>query len=185
VAPTEREISDAYTFALNHAERQAPRPAELTEAARDAATDAVLWAIKNFKPALGEFGPFVRAAVRRIVRFGVAKKRRKLGRRPLVFGLPMWDSDSYPQDVVGDELDARPVHGVGEIELPLSVRELEPELRDAVRLFYVDRFGLRECALLLGVSLETVRRRLARAARLLGQGSDPPRRGTGEKRMTR
>lgn len=171
--PTDAEIEEAYRLALAYAKRRAPRPDELTECAIDGATSGVMWAIEHFDPTRGGgFMGFCASAVKRFVWRATELHARRYHNRPGTDGLP-------------DDLAAREQYGVGVIPIPSAVADLPTDLRDAVRFFYIDRFDLRECGLLLGVAPETVRQRLSHAARILGAGLIPRRRGTGEKRLKR
>lgn len=183
-APTDEEIAEAYKWAMTHAEREAPRPYDLAEFIQHQATLAVLWAREHYTAAAGEFGPFARSVIRRAVRHKVQNWRRLHGNRPRhvsLSGLDDPDEYRHPVELVAD----RAPQGPGELNLPLAIRELPADLRDAVRFFYVDRFDVRECAMLLGVAPETVRARLLAAARMLDPDAVKPPRRAGENRLTR
>lgn len=179
--PTEDEIATAYADALAHAKRRAPRPDELTEAAIDAATNGVMWALEHYDPAQASkgFGPFCAAAVKRFVWRGIEAHAKRHHQRPGMVPLAEWNTED------GTQL-ARPCYGgSGEIPLPLSVQELPADLRDAVAFFYVHGFNQRECAMLCGVSLDTFQQRLKRAAELIGRDLRQPDREPGERRLVR
>ncbi len=153
-------------WAMAHA-RRACRPAA-RDGAVDAAVDAVLWAVANFDPVRGEFGPFARAVVRKSVRWAAVRAAARPDVVPLL--------DCHP---------APPVTPDVAVGLPIAVRELPPDLRDAVRFFFVDRLSLAECGLMCGVSHITIRNRLFKAARVLGDDRVPAGVGDGAKRLRR
>jgi len=170
--PKEQEIASAYSSALKHAERRAPRPFELTETARDAATDAVMWALRAWQSGRGaSFETFTMSAVRRFVDRAIKQSANRFHSRPVISELT-------------EGIAARDVQA-GSFPLSLAVQELPDDLRHTVRLFHVDKFDLRDIGHLMGCSMETARTRLAKAARLLGDGAPRPRRMTGEKRFKR
>lgn len=176
--PTDAEIATAYTAAMSFADKIAGTHWEMRDAAHDGATNGIMWALANHDPDKGTFGPFAGRAVRRFVGRAVVKLSQKLSTRPRVVSLSLPD-DAGEMELAGRDVDA------GDIQLSERARELPKQLQDVVRLFYVDRFPMRDCALLLGCSADTVHERLKRAADLLAAGEPRPVRPAGTKRMTR
>lgn len=181
---SEADVIAAYQWAERYAVRRAGVVDELREVARDAATMAVFWARDHFREerAPRGFPPFAKSAVKRRVWRAIQRHAQHHHRRPSVVSLAAceWDVEGD-----GPELESRP-GGVGTIALPEAVADLPPDLRDAVRLFYIDRFTQREGALLCGCSQWLFRQRLREAARLLGTGLERPAvRSAGAKRMVR
>ncbi len=168
--PTPAETTKAYRLAMAFASRLAPGTNERADAAKDAATDAVVWALSRYDPRLGSFEAFALSAVRRFVGRKIKVLNRKAATRPAVGEL----TEEMPA-VNPDRFEA--------IALGVSIRELPDDLRDTVRLFYIDRYTMRDCGLLLGCALATVRKRLRRAARILDAGRPNSRYGTGTRRM--
>ncbi len=149
-----------------------PRRGDLQERCIDAATDAVVWALAEYDPERGvPFARFAMVAVRKWVRRCLGKAKHK---RP--DPSPITDGDD-PADT------HQPASGP--IPLPQAVRELPRPLLAVVRLYFVDRLTLRDIGLLLDISYEAVRKRLRRAATLLGNDLSAPPRPRRSKRLKR
>jgi RNA polymerase sigma factor (sigma-70 family) len=142
-----------------------------------------LWAADHYRPCEGgDFQGWARSCVRLIVRRAVSVAAARFHRRPTHIPIDALPDDGDGRGAAdGVHLEARRDDGAS--LLPLELSDLPPDLRDAVRLFYIDNFDLRECGLLLGCSMETVRQRLSRAARILCPHATPPARRNGEKRL--
>ncbi|MCE9564936.1 MAG: hypothetical protein K8U57_23120 [Planctomycetes bacterium] len=168
--PTDEQIKAALRYVEGIANNLAKEP-KLREAARDASVDAVMWALKKWNPSLGTFVAFAAAAARMWIRRTLARERHRFATRPaheeITEALPAPDRGSYGPT------------------LPLAVRDLPHDLRDAVNLFYVHKYDLRDIGHLTGTSLETIRRRLQQAAKILGEGDEQvkPSRKTGARRV--
>lgn len=168
------ELAKAYRLALNYAKRQAGSHGDETaEALQDAATDGVMNARDRFDPArcTAGFGPFcmavVKTRVRRAQRRLADRRRREPSHSPL------------PEDFPARELPA-----AGGVPMTPDLRDLPPDLRDTVRLVYVDGYSYEDAGLLLGVSNFTVSERLRRAAHMLApDGAERPERRPKEKRV--
>ena len=172
--PDADELTGAYEASIRYARRRAPWPDTLTEKAIDAGTDGVLWARANYFAKRGTFAAFAAAAVKRFVTSCLRHEASKFRNQPTRQGL----HEGIPARQISDN--------GAEVPLPLAVRDLPADLRDVVRFFYVDRFDIRECSLLLGIHRETVRARLKEAAARLAEDlpeQQRPKRA-GEKRMT-
>lgn len=173
---TEADVAKALTEGQRYAKRRARNSAKLAEVAGDAVTDALVWSIQVFDPSRGvRFSSFVSKAVERFVWRKIGQSAKRFHEGPTHCEL----NENIPapkRALVGGD-------GTG---LSLDARELPGDLRDTVRFFYVDRFDVRECAMLLGCSSETIRDRLRRAAKALaGDDCDVQRvRKAGEKRVT-
>jgi RNA polymerase sigma factor (sigma-70 family) len=149
-----------------------PRRGELQDRCIDSATDAVVWALAEFDPERGvPFNRFAMCAVRKWVRRTLGKaKHRKPNPSPITDGDDPADTHQPAS---------------GPIPLPQAVRELPRPLLAVVRLYYVDRLTLRDVGLLLDISYEAVRKRLKRAAALLGGDTPAPARNRRAKRLRR
>ncbi len=178
VMPTDDELRRALDAAQRFAMKRASRPHELAEAARGAAVESVVWASKRYDPTrTGKFGGdkgFVGFALSVAYKWVHREVRRYQARQHV----------RPAHEEISEAVPARP-DPEGSSCIPLSLLELPDDLRDAVRLFYIDRFDLRECALLLGIGRETVRARLKQAAEILGQGMPLRRRQAGNRRLLR
>lgn len=182
-APSEQDVAAAYRWALTHAEYEAGRSDELREAAIDAATSGgVMWALKHFNAESGEFLPFAKKAIRVAVSRTLSKLRAKLARRGPHLSLNAEDENDKSFTLTDPALSVSDTGG-GPLGLPLAVEELEPDLRHAVRLYYLDGYTIRELAALTGTSYRTVWERLRLAAQKLGGGMRPRRRQTGTRRL--
>lgn len=168
---TDTEIAEAYTRALAHAAGVGRRFPALAELALDAATDGVLWAAQHYNRAVGPFVAFAGAAVRRFVGRALHKAADKRRDKPTV-------------GTITDDLAARETPAAGEVPLSATIRDLPDDERDAVRLFMLDGYNLRDCGFLLGCSPETVRTRLRQAAERLAPNAARPARGNGERRLS-
>lgn len=81
-------------------------------------------------------------------------------------------------------IDAAEWEPAGNAEVqPLTIADLPEELAFTVRLFVVDGYTLRDCGMLLGVSHDTVARRLREAAKLLAPGRIAPVPRSGQRRL--
>lgn len=165
--PSSSDIDAVYTWGCDFA-RSVARGDTYTIVAHDAMTDGLMWAIANHDQKRGEFGSFAR----RVIRLTVSRHLAKARRRPEHLSLP-------------EVLEAGNLPAAGPVPLPSAINDLPPDLRDAVRLFYLDGLSLRECALLLGCCMQTVRARLAKAAAMLDPDAEARPRRNGEKRMVR
>ncbi|MFO0823036.1 MAG: helix-turn-helix domain-containing protein [Gemmataceae bacterium] len=86
-APTESEIAATYKLAIIHAKRRTRGRPALFEEAQDAATDGVMWSLKNFDPAragVGSFESFALAAVRRFVHRRICQAAARFHNRPVI-----------------------------------------------------------------------------------------------------
>lgn len=172
--PTDGEVSTAYHRALAYAQRHSGgRPPESVEALRDAATDAVVWATKHYDPSRTTkgFAGFCAAAVGT----WVARARRKIAEKrrlaPRVGSLP-------------DDIPARTLPSAGEAPMTSELNDLPDELREAVRLVFVDGCTYQEAGAALGVSAKAIHSRLRRAAHMLvADGVTAPTRRPKEKRV--
>jgi DNA-directed RNA polymerase specialized sigma24 family protein len=186
--PTDAEIATAYALALSYAKRRAPGPDELTECAIDAATDGVMWAIGHYsaEKAPKGFLPFAAAAVSKWVWRKVSEHAKRHAERPGVVSFDSLadDGTDAPAAYAGEWLEDNK-RSLGNVPLPAILADLPDDLLAAVRFFYVDKYDLRECGLLLGCEMETVRRRLKAAADILGDDLPARARRNGEKRMVR
>lgn len=160
------EFAKLYEWAVGFAERRAHGFATASEDLLDAATSGLLWARDHCK-SVGEWDRFARASVRQAVARAYAKCARRAKHRPTMEALDV------ERDPPTSEAEAA----------PLLIADLPEELAVAVRFFMVDGFTLRDCGLLLGVSQNTVKRRLVQAAELLAPGRIRPVRRRGEKRL--
>lgn len=182
--PTDAQVAAAFAAALAYAERVAGEGAhwETLDAARDGATNGIMWALRNWNAAKagdGGFEAFASKGFRRFVGRALAHLARSLHSRPNVVSLSGLEDAGREVEIVAKAVAS------GAIPLPEAVQELPEELRSAVRLFYVDRLTLRECGLLLGCAPDTVQERLKRAAVALAPDQPRPVRPAGEKRMLR
>lgn len=175
---SDHDISAALTAVHALADSIAPRPADANDAARDAATDAVLWAIANYQSERGSFSGMARSAAKRFIQRAMYRRAHKYAQGPVVLSLSGVGDDGRDVDIAG------PI-AVDSLALPDSLQQLPEDLRHVVRLFYIDQFDMRECGLLLGVGHETVRRWLGKAAKLLQPHSPRSSRRNGEKRLVR
>jgi RNA polymerase sigma factor (sigma-70 family) len=174
--PSDAEVARVLKMAQRFANRRAWK-GELGEAAQDAATDAIMWSLKNYDPSRGAtFEAFALAAVRSFVHRHIGQRSKQLATRPEVAAI----HDLIPAS-------ERQCHDNGnDYLLPDGVADLPHELRDVVRFFYVDRFDLHEISLLMGTSKETARLRLKEAAKILGRGEKVHRElSTGSRRLRR
>ena len=74
----------------------------------------------------------------------------------------------------------------GRVPMCSTINDLPEELQSAIRLYFIDGYSFRDCAMLLGCSVETVRVRLQRAAEILKpDGVKAQSRGNGIKRYLR
>jgi RNA polymerase sigma factor (sigma-70 family) len=169
----ERALRDAHRYAVSRT-RRCPALAEI---ATDAAVDEIVWRLPRFDEGRGDpFGAFVAASVKLFVGRAIARSAEKHATRPTHV-----DLDDTPVAAPN-----RSTHDDGrDVQLPEAVQELPAELRDSVRLFYLDGFDLRDIGLLMGCTMETVRRRLKLAARALSADVARPERKSGAKRMLR
>jgi DNA-directed RNA polymerase specialized sigma24 family protein len=193
--PADADIEAAYVAALAYAAQRVRKvrgPDSMREAATDAATSGVMWAVRRFDPAQAPrgFGPFCAAAVRRWVWRGIRKHVLAHRNRPAVVSYDALPGKlgEHLETVVGMHswagewlVDRKPNTG----ELTEAIEGLPPDLRDAVRFFYIDGYSQRDAALLCGCSQFLFRERLIEAARRLGLGLSIPRRATGKRRLVR
>ncbi len=163
---TPEQIERAYRWAMKYANRRVPRPDEMREAAIDAATDAVLWALKKHNSATASFDTFCSNAVKAFVWRQISNVANRIKRRP--------DHERLSESI---QAKPRPVAS--------DLIDLPKDLFDVVDFFYVHGFTMRECAALLGCSPETIRVRLQAAGRLIAGGATKPARKAGEKRLER
>jgi DNA-directed RNA polymerase specialized sigma24 family protein len=181
-APTEDDIANCLELAHQYARGRAR--GELREAAVDGATDAIAWAVRKYDPELGgNWEAFAMSAVRKCVKRAILQHLRNRARRPVIHSLPIGDEDDCEPTLAA--LCARQTHGIGEVDLSLTIRELPDEVQAAVRFFYLDRFTLRECSLLMGCGREKVRELLKEAARLLSGSCHVPHRRPNSRRIMR
>jgi RNA polymerase sigma factor (sigma-70 family) len=180
--PTEPEIAAIYGWALLHASNAVPRPAEAREGARDSATDAVVWAINNYDPSKGKFGFFAQSVIRRVVKLHMGRMHER--RRPMPLSMDA-SIDGEEVETLHDCVPARENQVRGSQLLPTTINDLPDEMQAAIRFYFVDGYCVRDCAHLLGCSVETVRVRLRSAARLLAPGVKEPRRKNGTKYFAR
>ncbi len=176
--PTEDQIEKALRLAQGFAvSASRGMCGNLREAALDSATDAIMWAFKHWAPSSGGFEAFAASVVRTWIPRTITQERRRFAASPAHVEL----REELAAPALKEHDDGR------DFNLPESIQRLPDELRDLVRLFYVDRFTLRECALLFGIGPETARVRLKRAAELLaGEDTHLKRiRRSNEKRMIR
>ena len=139
------------------------------EEAIDAATDAVLRALEAYEPDRGPWPAYAMGGVKLAVLRAVIDARRQ-------------QRAAYLDD---QDPAARPVAYAGPAGMLPDLSDLPEAIRDAVRLYYVDRFTMAEVGMLLGVTNEAIRLRLNKAAAILGAGIDRPKRGKKAKRIRR
>jgi DNA-directed RNA polymerase specialized sigma24 family protein len=174
---TEADVRRVLRIAHSIAERRARKVPALIEVATDAATDAVVWALQRYTPDRGPFDSFALAAARKFIWRAIEREAIQFaaGRRHVEL-----NEDTVTAPTRSSHDDGR------DVQLPESVRELPPDLRDTVRFFFLDRYDIRDCGLLLGCGHETVRARLKRAAELLADDQRVHRPHTaGRRRMRR
>lgn len=160
----------AHRFAAGRARIDAQR-----EAAQDAATDAIVRAVRDWNPQRGPFKAFAMWLVAHEVKKRLKRRAERHAEQPTVEPI-----------TAATHLIASPLPAAGEVPMSHELRDLPPDLRDAVRFYYTDGFDLRECGLLLGCSAETVRARLERAAVMLApDGATLPTRKKGERHKHR
>jgi DNA-directed RNA polymerase specialized sigma24 family protein len=163
----ESDVKTAYEGALAYAARFAIPYADGQEQYTDAATDGVMWAIRNCTNA-DTFLGFCRSAVRKFVKRKWHKLREKRESRPGVEALPEHVADR----------DTKPVK-------PINIEELPEDLACIVTFYLVEGYDLREIAMLTGQCFKTVQRKLQRAAALLAEGRIKPARKPGERRLSK
>lgn len=184
------EVEAAYRQVLRFARKLAAGLGdEAVDAAIDGGTKGIMWSLANYHPEEAGLGGFPAFAVRAgtvAARRQLWKRAAKLGRRPREFHFSELarrgeDGGEEPFDAP----DTRTSRGSGfDADLGDAFDAMPKQLQDVVRLFYVDRFPMRDCALLLGCSADTVWQRLHRAARLLDPNAVPPVRAAGVKRLS-
>lgn len=170
------EFDESYRAGLRIARATVARRGfddETAEALNSAVGDALIWAIGHYDAAAGSFQVFALAAMRRFFTHTIASLRRRDKGRP---------GRAELDDEFEGALECRRPDSA---EAKATINDLPAELSDAVRLYFVDGYTMRECGLLLGCSPDTVRRRLHQAAHLLAPGMAAPRRETNAKHFRR
>lgn len=172
MAVSDKDVADAYAWALGHAAHASRgRCPDLAEAIHDAATDGVVWAVESFDPSKvgrGGFASFSASAVRRCVKRALYQWVNR--ERPDVFSI---DADGGPEPESNAAVQ------------PLTMADLPEDLAFTVRLYMVDGYSLREVGVLTGVGPNVVQRKLRKAAELLAPGRVKPQRKAGERRLGR
>lgn len=175
-AVSERAVAAAYERAMRYADAQARGRDDWADRLIDAATDAVLTAAKRWRPELGPFRMFCGLVVATRVR----RAKHRFLSRPAMASL----SDLENLDGEPFEPAAPPTPIAGGVPMSIELRDLPPELRDAVRFVYVDGHCMRDAGLLMGIGKDAVRKRLHDAAELLaGDDAVKPARARGMKRI--
>lgn len=176
---TDADVERVLKAAHQEADRRTRHMPALRELATDAATDGVCWALRRYSADRGSFEAFALTTVRSFIWKQVSASATKHKNRPVVVEL-------------GDELrdilaapDRSEHYTERDFVLPENVAALPPDLRDAVRLFHIDKYDLRDIGLLMGCTMETARRRLLQAAKALGGELARPERAAGAKRNIR
>jgi RNA polymerase sigma factor (sigma-70 family) len=143
--------------AIAYARKKARGRSDLTELLLDAATDAVIRAVDLYQPDRGGFRVYAWRGIRRGVGTALRRWLDRLGRRPEMLSIDGGaDSRSY------DPPDTRPT-GLAALH-PDTVRMLSPGQREAVELYCVEGYTLREAGERLGITAAAVRARLIAAA---------------------
>ncbi|AWM40271.1 Sigma-70, region 4 [Gemmata obscuriglobus] len=172
VAVPDAAIAAVYEWACGHARYRAKGATEVEDELTDAATNAVMWAIKNCTDAT-TFENFAKAAVRRWVWRQMHRIKRKRANRPRA-------ADPTTEGTI-ESMCARTEKPVR----PVLMDDLPEDLAFIVRLYLTDGFSMREIGLLTGRSPNTVQVHLTKAAKLLHDGPlVTPSRRNGEKRLT-
>ena len=180
--PTDDEIKSAYEWSLAYAASVVRGQShERVTAAQDAVTDGVVWACQNYDPSKGEFKSFVHWVVRLALSRHLERAIERKQSRPRMIQLSGFDEKEEGGKIFEVAASGRP--SAGRVPLGPTIDDLPDELKNAVRLYFVDGYGLRECGELLGVAPETVRLRLRKAACMIDPEGVVPKRSNGEKRL--
>ena len=186
---TTKQIEKAYAKAIGLAEGVAPTENEIRDAAMSAAGDSVMWAIKNLdEKRVDSFPGFAFCAAKRFVGRAVRRATRRLAMAPCQLSALLGPDDSgntvseSALEQLGDLFEGE---GLGEAALSVEMSELPDSLAFVVRLFYIDKFSVRDISLLSNIGKSTVCDRLRKAARLLRPEGVIPVRKPKAKRMIR
>jgi DNA-directed RNA polymerase specialized sigma24 family protein len=176
----EAEFTRVYKKALRYAVTQTKGRPQVEEAAEMAATDACMWALQNYDQTranantVTNFAAFTWSAVSRFVSRAIVRSEERRKRAPSQLSDFVEACGDEGGEIGEAELDALAVYDTdgttteeGKICLPESIQSLPPDLAFTVRLFYIDKYSLRDIELLTGVSKSTVQVRLIQAAKLL------------------
>jgi RNA polymerase sigma factor (sigma-70 family) len=149
----EQALPDAYRIAdiLSRGKGR-----ELGEVAHDAATDAALRAPYAYDPTRGDWLAFAAVYVTKRVRVAIQRAAKRRRKRPKVESLTDLND---PGRLSRDE--------AGPFGISPDLNDLPPELRDAVRLVYLDGYTQIEAAERLGICRNTLTKRLEWAANIL------------------
>jgi DNA-directed RNA polymerase specialized sigma24 family protein len=131
-----------------------------TDRAIDAVTDAVWRAQQQYLPDRGAWEPWCWSFIHRAVRGALNRTNR--------ITVPLAGTETAT-----------------ELFTPTTTILLPACLDHAIRLYFVDRYSLRDAGLLSGLTHEGFRRRLHRAAALIGRDLPTPRPGRPRNRLTR
>jgi RNA polymerase sigma factor (sigma-70 family) len=143
--------------ALAYARKKARGRSDLTEALQDAATDAVARAVRLHQPGRGAFRPYAWLGIKRGVGRALRLWLDRRDSRPETLSI---DGDGEQRGY--DPPDTRSA-GLAELH-PDTVRMLPPGQREAVELYCVEGYTLREAGDRLGITAAAVRARLIAAA---------------------
>jgi RNA polymerase sigma factor (sigma-70 family) len=143
--------------ALAYARKKARGRSDLSDELQDAATDAVERAVRRHQPDRGAFRPYAWRGIQRAVGRALRLWLDRRDTRPETLSI---DGDAESRSY--DPPDTRPT-GLSELH-PDTVRILPPGQREAVELYCVEGYTLREAGERLGITAAAVRARLIAAA---------------------
>lgn len=148
----ELDTSRAYAAALAYAHS---RPRAVREVAINAATDAILWAARHYRPGPTTFEAFAAKIVRQRVRQRENNELDKLSRRPAVSGLTGEETARHSDPPAGGYFEGLP-----------------DDLRRLCGLVFVEGYTYEEAGEILGLCRQVVSDRLAEAARIIRSAAD-------------